>query len=378
MMKRLWFRLAVLTVLGMPAVTLAYGAQSGQSTTIPKGETKTGTYFAAGQSVTVDGDIDGDLICAGQTVQVNGAVHGDVICAGQSVTVNGPVDGSVRLFGQTLNVNGTVGRNVTVAGQVFNLGGNAAVSGDLGVASQSATISGTVTKTVYGAMSNLMIDNRVGSVEARVANDLALGGNSHIDGDLTYYSNNTSNVDSSKVGGQVQHQGLPMEPRVPEQRNRLGAAGMIISWILYWLAAALVVGLAFVWLAPRMVQHVSKTMLEQPGMSLLWGVVAAILGPVVFILLMVTIIGIPVALLLFGFWVLALVTSGVFAGVAAGVWITQRTGWQKHSLWAAAVLGIIATVIVFNIPILGWLLALVATWWAVGGMILSARLTKAT
>ena len=373
-MRRIWVRLALLApVVLIPAAALAYGVQAGQATTVPKGQTKSGTFYATGQTVTVDGDIDGDLICAGQTVEVNGAVHGDVLCAGQTVTVNGPVDGSVRLAGQTLNINGTVGRNVTVAGQVFNLGGGANVAGDLGVATQSTTISGPAAKTVYGATGNLTIDNKVGSVDASVANNLSLEGGAGVAGNLTYVSDNVYSIDKSKVGGQVVHnQPLAREHRTQPQ-NASTALASWLGWVLYWLAAALVTGLVLVWLAPRLVKRVNRELLARPARSLLWGAVVTLLGPVAVILLMVTIIGIPVGLLLGVLWLLALVTSGLFAGIAAGEWISHRTGWQRGSLYTAAVVGIVVTVIVFNIPFIGWLLALLATWWAVGGLVLSAR-----
>jgi cytoskeletal protein CcmA (bactofilin family) len=374
--KRLLVRVAVLVAVLVPAAALAYGVQTGQTTTVAKGDTKSGTFYAAGQTVTVDGDINGDLICAGQTVHVNGAVHGDVLCAGQTITVNGPVDGNVRLAGQTLDVNGTVGRNVTVVGQTFALGGGANVAGDLGVATQSATLSGPVAKTVYGATGNLTIDNKVGDVDAQVANSLSLGGSAAVAGNLTYASDNTYSIDKSKVGGQVQHN----QPVAHEHRKAPQNAGSMfaswLGWLIYWMAAALVTGLVLVWLAPRMMRRVSQVMLERPGPSLLWGAIVTLLGPVMLILLMVTIIGIPVALLLGALWLLALLTSGLFAGVAVGEWITNRTGWQRGSLYAAAVVGIVVTVIVFNIPFIGWLVALVATWWAVGGLVLSARPAK--
>jgi cytoskeletal protein CcmA (bactofilin family) len=373
-MKRSWARLSVLAaVLLLPATALAYGVQTGQTTTVPKGETKSGTFYATGQTVTVDGTIDGDLICAGQTVQVNGAVHGDVLCAGQTITVNGTVDGSVRLAGQTLNINGPVGRNVTVAGQVFSLGGGATVAGDLGVLTLSTYLSGPVAKTVYGATGSLTIDSKVGSVDAQVANSLSLGGSGQVDGNLTYASDNSYSIDKSKVGGQVQHNQVPAREHRMQPQNAGSMFANWLGWVLYWLAASLVTALALVWLLPRMVRRVNQELLKHPGRSLLWGLVVTILAPVVILLLMATIIGIPVGLLLGALWFLALVTSGLFAGVAVGDWITQRTGWQKGSLYAAAVVGIVATVIVFNIPLVGWLLALLATWWAVGGLVLSAR-----
>jgi cytoskeletal protein CcmA (bactofilin family) len=372
-MKRLLLRLAALSVLVVPVAALAYGAQSGQTTTVPKGTTKTGTFYAAGQTVTIAGDIDGDLICAGQNVEVSGAVHGDVICAGQNVAVNGPVDGSVRLAGQNLSIKGTVGRNVTVAGQAFTLDSPATVAGDLGVTAQAATINGPVAKTVYGVASNLTLDNSVGSVDARVPGNLTLGDNASVQGNLAYSSDNAYNIDKAKVHGQVQHSALPAHERQAPMKSAGSFLAGWFGWLLYWLVAALVTGLVLVWLAPRLVHRVNRTLLDRPGQSVLWGLAVTILAPVVIILLMVTIIGIPVGLLLAALWVLALATSGLFAGIAVGEWITHRTNWQSGSLLVAAAVGIVATVIVFNIPVIGWLVALVATWWAVGGLVLSAR-----
>lgn len=368
-MKRILAIIAAAMLLAVPGLALAFGAQAGSDVTLPKGDTKAGTFYAAGNVVTIDGDVDGDLICAGNTVTVNGAVHGDVICAAQTISVNGPVDGSVRLVGQSLNITGTVGRNVTVAGQSVTIGSSAKVSGDMGVAGQTVSVNGPVDKDLYGAMGTLSLGAAVGGVNARI-NDLAFGGGASVRGDLSYTSNNTFSVDKAKVGGNITRTAPPQV-----QRHESPVRGTL-AFGLYWLVAALIVGLVMVGLAPKAVRAVTATMDKRPGASVGWGLVVLLLGPIVILLLLITVIGIPLAMLAGGLWLLILGVSQIFAGIAIGDWVMRRAEWKKGSLLWATVVGIPIAVILFNIPWLGALFALVAMFWAVGGLMLSYRTAR--
>jgi hypothetical protein len=68
--------------------------KSGQDVSVPKGETINETLVATGQTVSIDGDVSGDVICAGQNISIAGNVNGDVLCAGQTVDVAGSVTAS--------------------------------------------------------------------------------------------------------------------------------------------------------------------------------------------------------------------------------------------------------------------------------------------
>src|SRR5476651_161034 len=108
-MKRFLAAVGLGLALIIPGVALASSAAAKDNVTLVNGDNRTGTYYAAGQTVTVDCNVDGDVVCAGQSVIINGSVNGDVLCAGQEVTINGSVSGSVRVVGQLVTVNGTVG-----------------------------------------------------------------------------------------------------------------------------------------------------------------------------------------------------------------------------------------------------------------------------
>ncbi|HEY2003498.1 MAG TPA: polymer-forming cytoskeletal protein [Candidatus Saccharimonadia bacterium] len=370
-MKKAVMGLVAAMVLLAPAVAAAYSAENQHDLTLPKGETKTGTYYAAGQTVTIDGDVDGDLICAGQTVSVNGNVHGDVICAGQSVTVNGTVDGSVRLGGQDVIVNGSVGRNVTVAAQSFTLSQGSHVSGDLGVLSQTAAVNGSVDRDVYGRMQSLALGASSGAVSVTTG-ALTMSGDAKVNGNLHYESENSFNIDKSKVTGDISHS----TPPARDMRNADNAAQAGFALRLYWIFAGLILGLAFVWLMPGLVRRASGIMREKPGKSIGWGVIVSLVGPALALVLMVTVLGLPLGLLVGVAWLLLVLTSSIFAGIAAGLWLLDRAEWERGSLWWAAALGVPLTVIVLSVPFVGGIIGLVATWWAVGGVSLAARAAR--
>jgi hypothetical protein len=305
-------------------------------------------------------------------VTVNGAVHGDVICAGQLVAINGPVDGSVRLAGQSVSVNGTVGRNATIMAQGVTIGSSAHISGDLGMLAQTASVNGIVDRDVYGSMQSLSLGGSVGPVDARLQN-LAVSPSASVHGDLRYQSEQTFTVDKSKVSGQIQRTAPPVSHA--QREAAATSAGFAIR--LYWIVAATVTGLALVWLAPKLLGRVSETMRKRAATSIGWGVVVVLLGPIAFLLLMITVIGLPLGLLLLAVWGLMLAVGGLFAGVAVGQWLLARADWRKNSLALAALFGVPLVVILFSIPVLGGLVMFTAMCWAVGGMVQVAKVLRA-
>lgn len=377
-MKRIHRLFAVgVAIMGLalvPSLALGFSLKHGDNIALAKGDTNHGSMYVAGQNITIDGDVDGDLWCAGNTININGIVHGDVLCGGQTITINGTVDGNVRVAGQTVGINGAVAHNVSVATQAFTLGSNAKVAGEVALIGQTATISGPVGRDVYGALASLNLAAPVrGSVTAQV-DDLTVSSNARVDGDLTYTSSKTVNVDASKVGGKVTRHEPPKHATESPRATFLGW----LTGAVYWMLASLLVALVLIWLMPRLVRTVTGTMSRRPGASVGLGLVVMFAGPLAIIALLITIIGIPLAVLAGGLWLLALGVSGVFVGIAAGLWILGRTDWRDAhgSLVWAAVVGIPVTILVFAIPVLGGLLSLVAAWWALGGQAISLAESK--
>jgi cytoskeletal protein CcmA (bactofilin family) len=361
---------AAALALVVPVVALA--ASGDVNVTLAKGQTHTGTYYAAGQTVSVDGDVNGDVVCAAQTVTINGAVNGDVLCAGQTVTVNGPVTGSVRVAGQTVNVNSTVGRNVTAAGQIVQLGSASHVTGEVALAGQNVTLDGPVDHAANLAAENVTMNSTVGGdVNAALAT-LSMGSGATVAGSFTYTSNEPASIDKSKVQGDVTFHKSEKKV-VPKQTP----AELWLQMLLFWIVAITGATLLAVWVLPRLVRSVTDAMLRKAQASFGWGALGLIVIPVVLFALMLTVLGIPLGVWLLVAWVLLLTATAPFAGLALGQLILGRKTPDMKFMLQSALVGVPILVIVLNVPWLGPLVGLVATVWVQGGILLALNRTRA-
>src|SRR5207302_8213987 len=83
----------------VPATALAAEVRSGDTVSIGPNEVVTDDLFVFGNSLVIQGTVNGDVIAAGSNVTIAGHVTGSVMAAGSTLAVSGPVDGSVRLAG---------------------------------------------------------------------------------------------------------------------------------------------------------------------------------------------------------------------------------------------------------------------------------------
>lgn len=368
-MRGLKLLAGLVAALLIPAGALA-ATPDGQDITLSQGDNRTGTYYAFAQTVTVDGNVDGDVVCAGQTVVINGEVKGDVLCAAQNLTVNGPVTGSVRVAGQIVTLNNTVGRNVTALAQNFTLGTDAKVSGELSVAGQSVTLSGPVTGAVYIGAESLKLNSSIGGNLTAYAEQIDLGKSATVAGNVDYTSESTQNLDKAKIEGQVVHH----SPATPARHEPTAADRF--EMLLYWVAAVLLGALLAVWLAPRAVRNVTNVMMKRWGASLGWGALVVLVGPLALFVVALSVIGLPAAVALGLLWVLAIMSSGVLAGVAVGRLAWQRDDDSPRALALAALAGVPLVVIAHWLPWLGVLVGLGVGLWAVGGLVLAAAAAR--
>ncbi len=359
-------------LLIIPISAKAFAVKTGDSVYIAKDQIIEGNLYAAGSSITVDGTVTGDVICAGQTVNINGTVEGDVICAGQSVNINGAVNGSVRVVGNSININGQVARNVMAFGAAVNLGTEANVGWDMLIGAATGEIRGKVGRDLYGGVASATIAGEIGKdVRLKIDNQksnksgLIIMDEAIIGGNIIYTDKAEALIASGAViAGEITHN----LPKVRKERT-------ITAWgRLYSIFSALVVGLVLISLWHKQIKKLTDKMLDKVGPSIGWGVIIMFLAPIIAILLLITLIGMPLAFILIGVWLIALFISKILVGILIGRGLLKRF-WEKKkdSLILAMVIGIVIAWIIFSLPIVGWLLCLVAMWWGLGGIWLYFR-----
>ena len=380
MSKKLIFLLPlVIFFLVLPLKTQAFTTRAGDSVYIPKDQVIDGNFYAAGSNLTVDGDVQGDVICAGQNVTISGKVDGDVICAAQTLTINGVVGGNVRSTGNTVTVNGSVGRNINVAAMSFILGNDANVGWDVLVGAALTEIRGTINGGLQGAINNLIVSGHVvKNIDIHIdsyanknnGGQLKITDQAKIDGDVNYWANKNGDINQNNVSGKITH-------NIPTAR----ANGLFLTFILnrlYAIFSALLVGLVLVSVWRKHILALTKRMEVNLAAAIGWGAVLLFITPIICILLLLTLIGIPLAIILAGLWILAMFICKIVTAVLAGRFIFRKLKQKEtEKLLLEMTVGVIVCWLLFAIPILGWALSLVAIWWGFGGAWLYFRHQKA-
>lgn len=382
---------ALLLVLAVPFSAKAFSTSAESAVYVAKDQTIDGSFYSAGTSITIDGNIKGDVVCAAQSVIVNGNVDGDVICVAQSVTINGKIGGSLRTAGNSVVLNGSVGHTAMMAGVSVNVSPNAQVGWDAVVGGASVELGGNIKRDVLGAGSQIRISGNVGRQVNLYLSDSSsdkeknkdntnfyITKSATINGNISYSSNNDAKVeDGAVLKGELKRQDL--KPFTDKNKTTRDAT---VAWLWYRIIAifsALVVGLVMISWLVKPVNDITDKIFTRPFKNLGWGFLVLFLTPFVVGILIITLIGLPLAIILVGLYLLIIYPAKIIVAIALGRKFAGKCKLLKRykdSLMAAMISGIIICWIIFSIPYVGWILSVIAILLGVGEIWHYARTKK--
>ena len=351
---RFCLALTILAALLVPATRArAADPQVGQ-TVVQSGPAVASDLYAFGAGVEIQADVQGDLVAAGGRVVTAGRVQGNLIVAAGSVTLGGAVDGNVRGAGGAVTINGRVGRNLNVGGGTVVLTPDAVIDGHARLVGGEIRVAGKVASKLYAAAAVIVLGGEVeGDVEL-VAQEIEVLPTARIKGTLTYWSPRDARIDrQATIQGGVIHN-LP--PELPRALTRTGTALVTVSRLLF-MAGLIVTGVALYLIFPGFTTLAAHTIASDPFRSLGIGFLFVVAMPVIAILTMLTILGIPLGFLLFVFYFAALLVgfliTAFFLG-DVGCLAFLREGRRSRStrvLWLILALAVLA--LANQVPYLG-------------------------
>jgi hypothetical protein len=235
-----------------------------------------------------------------------------------------------------------------VFGQSFTLASGETMDGDLIVLFGSATIEAgaVINGDLVGTQSSVIIDGEVNGEVSILGGSLVLGDAAHIRGGLSVVDAPLDRAAGARVDGQVneanlhfgdgQNGVLPVEPVTPESpqilrplfnldltplRDAFGNA----------FGLALLAMLLMLFLAPH-AERVAQAAVAQPVIAGGIGLLTFFLAPFAIVLLAVSLILLPVAVVA----LLALIIGAVFGWISLGYEIGQRFTHAIHQEWHPA------------------------------------------
>lgn len=262
----------------------------------------------------------------------------------------GCASGSRTVWGNSL----TVARSEHLCGNVDVYGG-------------SATIDGSVQGNVTVVGGSAIVNGAVSGNVTAVGGSITLGANANVGGNVDALGGNVQKAPSATVGGNIEH-GFTFHGVTPLSWLTSTGGFFLRGWsMLFWGLAAALAAIFF----PRQLRNVRAVVRREPALSLGAGIATVVIGAVVALVLLITCIGIPVALVLgLGMWL-----AWVLGTVAIGLWIGEGLlrlgGSSDRSPVLASVLGVLLLALCEAIPCAGGILSLAAGFTGLGASALA-------
>lgn len=341
----------VAMALGLALPTSALDKRKGETITIGSAETIDDTLLVKGATVNVDGVVNGDLIVFAQKLSLRGTVKGSVMAFAQSMEINGTVEGNLYTFAQWLQMGGQAKHNLYAFCQNCVLNSSGSVGTDVILFGQNQDFDGTIGRDATVSGESTEVRGAIGRHLTATAHRIRLVAPARVGGNLTAHVQDQKDlqVDAGvTVGGKT-------ETRAAKRRVARGnryAQGKFYFGQALRLLAALVTGLLLFWLFPALFParvESGSGVLIRLGM----GFLALVATPIAAIIVGITLIGLPVAILGLMTWVAGLYFAKVFVGALLGQALLRSPAQQLSSKAMALLVGLVLIYVGTNLPYLG-------------------------
>ena len=324
--------------------------------------------FAAGETVTLSLTATDDVFAAGSDIFVRGAKLAHAITAGGEISFEDFTAGDViAAAGEIDVVSGEIADDFVAAGGSIDLKRAARIGGDVVVAGGELTIEAPIGASLRAAGGEIELDGEVAGDVYLDGGRVTIGPEARIHGALTHRAREIQISPQAQIDGEV----TVLRPRPEPNFAHMAqvAAWMTFSIVLGFLLLGVIVALAF----PRLMNDVAQIARAHPLSMLGFGLLLAIFAPILILLLVITVFGIPVALAFgaaFGLmWFLAFVSAGYAFGMFLRSRVRQGDGapdMAERALWVT--IGLIALCLACFIPVIGVFVWLVASLLGLGAL----------
>jgi putative zinc finger protein len=340
--------LIVLLALSLPSSALE--RRQAQFVTVAANETIDDTLVATGDTVRMEGVVNGDMLAFGRTVEVRGTVKGDLLSFAKRTVVSGTVEGRIYTFSESLDLDGQVGHSLYGFAQSLRVNDRCHVGEGIVAAAGDISLEGEVKRSVN------ILSSGSADVTGSIGRDLTTNGRSltltntaRVGGNLSARVRQLNEVhiaDGATIAGKRDIQLQVRESRFKGPRFYFHQA--------VWFAAAMLVG----WLGLLLFPGFFRATTEAVGsgwLSLGLGIAVLAGVPVAMVVAAITLVGIPISLMLFAVYVAAIYLAKVWVGAFLGRILLKPSGATKGDWFLGLLLGLLILTIIGFIPYLGGL-----------------------
>lgn len=357
--------------------------------------------FIGGNTVRFQSQITGDLIGGSRELVFSGNCDGNINWGAQWITIGGTVKNSVRTFAYSVDINADIGRNLIAGAQRVLVGPDSRIVKDALIFGDEIEFEGYVGEKLTIRAESVDLAGKVdGDVEI-TARVLEIKPNTVIAGDLIYETPERIKIPNSvDILGQTK---WIESDQTKEESGYRAFMPIIFSIIMFIVISVLYYLWVFIWLLlfgntwviiitflaliissivivslNKNLANRSVTVLEKrffPALGL--GVLIIILFPVASLIAFISFIGWPLGfIIIFAFGSFSLAGT-IYCAQFLGCFIGRilNLGKKRLSIFTLMI-GIILLALLTLIPVVGWIIFLLAIASGLGALVLSLEKFK--
>jgi cytoskeletal protein CcmA (bactofilin family) len=333
---------------------------------VAKDEIIEGNLYFTAKSVTIEGQVLGDVIGIGSNIQINGQIKGDLITIAQNININGKIEGNVRVISNALNIFGTVNKNINFLGESLILNEGSLINQDVLFKSINSEFNGQVNQNIHGGSNSVSIRGKIGqdvdliidaSKKRKYLNSLQINETALISGSLNYQAGNDALIETSEIKGEINKKN-PTKTKNKTTGNK----------VFYLIVSSFLIALIINRLFKKEVKLLKKTILEKNYKLIGYGSILLFLTPIAIFLLFLTIIGLPIAFISLFLWLILVYISRILTALVLGDYLFKLIKKEALSPYLKIITGIVLLTLLIILPYIGWIFSLLSILLGLGSI----------
>ncbi len=303
----------------------------------------------------MDKYVDGNVFIFGQDVKITGRINGSLYVFASTVTIEEEalVAVSSFIFADTIRING-VTMDMYAAARNFEMTKTGIIYRDARIGSDNVAIFGQIGRDLELASGNIQVYK---DEETRA----------YVGRNLNYYSDKkVDDMDKITVNGEV---------KFTEKKQEATKTTTISDYVFDGIGEAifvLVIYAIFIFVAPKFTEKTKDYISTKGLLGVAIGLGFTVLVPVVAFLLMFTVIGIPVSLIMFVVYILALILNSAVVSIAVNEFIANKIP-AIDTIWKKILMILPVAFVIFiarELPIVGGWIGAIVLFAGVGILVL--------
>ncbi len=335
---------------------------------LDQGETVRDDLYIFASNAEINGIVDGDVIVFAEKISIKGTITGDVYVGGSTIDIDSTIYGNLFLMGSHITSEGLINGNVYAFANSFN---------SLGQVGKDV-LSFTYTSKIKGSVGDdLRVFGFAPSIDAMVSGDvLAFGEQVTVSEEKVagkiYYEKTVDNIAKEQgVDEEKTTDSNPITTFFTENSLASKATKGFFSFLTMLLA-----GSFLLWLTPVKNFQIKRKIIDTPSefvKSLLIGLCTFLIVPIPLALLLISIIGAPIALIVIGFLIFIVIFGRIWAELAIGSEILTVFGVKEYRPYRSFLVGRVISVLIGFVPIISGFYGIILTLTSLGAIIRMKR-----